>query len=161
MTDYQIQPNTRHCSATGRELRPGERHYSVLLDQGGKFIRQDYSAEGWQGPPHGAFSFWQGRISAGSAPRRPPIDDDLLMDCFLRLEGQTEPGRISFRYVLALLLMRRRRFRFEETRQEDGQETLLMRCTRTGAKYQVVNPGLTDEEMEAVQDDVFVALGWE
>jgi hypothetical protein len=161
MTDYQIQPNTRHCAASGRELRPGECYYSVLLDQGGKFLRQDYSAEGWQGPPPGAFSFWQGRISAGSTPRRPPIDDDLLMDCFQRLAGQGEPGRVHFRYVLALLLMRRRRFRFEEARQEGGRETLHLRCTRTGAKCQVVNPCLTDEEMEAVQEDVFQALGWE
>jgi hypothetical protein len=161
MTDYQIQPNTRHCWATGRELRPGERYYSVLLDQGGKFVRQDYSAEAWRGAPPGAFSFWQGRISAGPAPRRPPIDDELLLDCFLRLEGQTEPGRVNFRYVLALLLMRRRRFRFEEARRQDGRETLHLRCTRTGAKHQVVNPCLTDEEMEAVQEDVFVALGWE
>ena len=161
MMDYQIQPISRRCVVTGRELHPGETFFTALIDEGVHFQRLDYSKEGWQGPPAGAFSFWTGTVPPPDDQHKPRFDDDLLMDCFLRLEGQTEPGRISFRYVLALLLMRRRRFRFEETRQEDGQETLLMRCTRTGAKYQVVNPGLTDEEMEAVQDDVFVALGWE
>jgi hypothetical protein len=162
MTDYQIQPHTRRCTATGRELRPGETFYSVLRDEGGKFVRQDYAAEAWQGPPPGAFSFWQGRLPAGSAARRhQPIDDDLLTDCFTRLEGETEPGRVNFRYVLALLLMRRRRFRFEEASQEGGKEILRLRCTRTGARYEVVNPGLTDEEMDAVQEDVFQALGRE
>jgi hypothetical protein len=161
MSDYQIQPNTRHCAANGRELKVGEPYFSVLLEEGGKFVRKDYSTEAWRGPPGGAFSFWQGRISAGSAPRRPVIDDDLLLDCFLRLESETEPGRLSFRYVLALLLMRRRRFKFEEARQEAGQETLVLRCARTGARHQVVNPNLTDDEIEAVQDDVFQALGWE
>src|SRR5437773_3262646 len=31
MTDYHIQPNTRRCAVTGRELPPGTRFYSVLL----------------------------------------------------------------------------------------------------------------------------------
>src|SRR5690348_15894373 len=103
MTDYQIQASTRRCAATGRPLRAGERYYGVLLDEGGSFCRQDYSLEGWQGPPQGAFSFWQGRLPAGTAPRRPPIADELLLECFVRLQGATDPARLSFRYVLALL----------------------------------------------------------
>ena len=65
--------------------------------------------------------------------RRPPIDDDLLLDCFGRLEGRTDAAGENFRYVLALLLMRRKRFKFEETRNDDGRELLVLRCGRTGA----------------------------
>jgi hypothetical protein len=161
MTEYQIQPNTRRCAATGRELLPGQPYYSVLLDEAGKLVRKDYSREAWQGPPPGAFSFWAGRISPPQSRRRPPIDDDLLADCFQRLEGQTEPGRLNFRYVLALLLMRRRRLRFEEAEQGPDGEILVLRCARTGARHRVVNPGLSEEELTAVQDDVFQTLGWE
>ena len=57
--------------------------------------------------------------------------------------------------------MRRRRLRFEEARQEAGREVLGLRCTHTGARHQVVNPGLNDDELTAVQEDVFQALGWE
>jgi len=99
MTDYQIQPNTRHCAATGRELRAGEKFYSVLLLESGKLIRRDYAAEAWQGPPEGAFSFWSGRVPAADQSRKLRIDDDLLADCFQRLEGQAEPGQVNFRYV--------------------------------------------------------------
>src|SRR5262245_26427783 len=100
MTDYQIQSSTRRCTLTGRELKPGERYYSVLLDQGTTFARKDYSQEAWQGPPEGAFSFWQSRVSSSKAPRRPPIDDELLAECFNRLDGELDPGRLSFRFVL-------------------------------------------------------------
>jgi hypothetical protein len=161
MLDYQIQPNTRRCSATGRDLKPGERYYSVLLDEDGKFVRRDYSAEAWQGAPPGAFSFWLGRIPSGDAKKRPPIDDELLLDCFARLEGDTEPGRVNFRFVLALLLMRRKRFKLEESVVEDGDEVLVMRCTRSGAQHRVVNPQLTDEQIADVQEEVFQALGWD
>jgi hypothetical protein len=159
--DYQIQPSTRHCSVTGRELRPGERYYSVLLEEAGKFVRRDFSIEAWQGAPQGAFSFWMGRLAPPQSKRRPPIDDEMLMECFERLEGQLEPSRVRFRYVIGLLLMRRRRLRFEQTQQDGSQEVLCLRCTRTGARHAVVNPGLTDEELATVQEDVFQALGWE
>jgi hypothetical protein len=161
MTEYQIQPNTRRCAATGRELRPGETFYSVLLDDGTRFVRQDYGHEAWHGPPAGAFSFWSGRVPAEQPSQRLRIDDDLLAECFQRLEGQTDPGRVNFRYVVALLLMRRKRLKFAEARTANGQEVLRLRCTRTGAEYDVVNPGLSEEEMGAVQDEVFKVLGWE
>jgi len=161
MTDYQIQPSTRRCCVSGRDLRPGERCYTVLLDQGGRFVRRDYAPEAWAGPPPDAFSFWAGRVAATEGKRRPVIDDELLADCFARLEGQTEPARLRFRYVVALLLMRRKRLRFEEARAEDGREVLLLRCTRKGTRHRVVNPCLSDEELAEVQDDVFQALGWD
>lgn len=161
MTDYQIQANTRRCAITGRELRPGEKVYSVLTDEGGKFTRKDYSGEAWQGPPNEAFSFWANRVATPEENRRPRIDDELLVDCFKRLEGQTEPDRVNFRYVVALLLMRRKRFKFEETKLDGNQEILCLRCTRTRALYQLVDPRLTEAEMAAVQEEVFKVLGWE
>jgi hypothetical protein len=161
MTEYQIQPNTRRCTVSGRELKPGERYFSVLLDEAGKFVRKDYAAEAWQGPPADAFSFWAGRVPAAGARRRPPIDDDMLLECFQRLEGRTEPASENFRYVLALLLMRRKRFKFEEARNVGDREVLVLKCGRTGTRHEVANPHLTDEQMASVQEDVFQALGWE
>jgi hypothetical protein len=161
MTEYQIDANTRRCAASGRELRAGERFFSVLLQDGSKFVRRDFSSEGWQGPLHGAIGFWSGRIPAGDQPRRLPIDDELLFDCFVRLEEEADPARIRFRYVVALLLMRRKRLKFDEARAENDQEVLALRCPRSGCVYSVVNPRLTEEEMVAVQDEVFEVLGWQ
>lgn len=161
MIDYQIQAHSRRCAVTGRELRPGEKFFSVLLDEGGKFIRKDFGHDAWQGPPAGTFSFWAGRVPPQDESRRPRIDDDLLVDCFQRLDGQADPAKVNFRYVVALLLMRRKRFKFEEARTQDGQDFLCVRCARTRAQYELVNPRLTEEEMLAVQEEVFKVLGWE
>src|SRR3954452_11926966 len=111
MIDYQIQPNTRRCSSSQRELLPGEKVYSVLLLEEGKFVRKDFAVEAWQGPPAGAFSFWVNKVAAGESKRRPVVNDELLEDLFGQLEGQHEPAKLNIRYVLALLLMRRRRLR--------------------------------------------------
>lgn len=161
MTDYHLQVNTRRCAVTGEELRAGERFYGVLLVDGGKFLRKDYSESAWQGPPDGALGFWRSRVGDGQVPKRPPVDDDLLMECLQRLEGETDPTKVAFRYVLALLLMRRKRVRLEDTRKEGEREVMLLRCTRKGDRFQVADPALSDQELESVQDDVFRVLGWE
>jgi hypothetical protein len=161
MTEYQIQPNTRRCATTGRELRPGEKYFSALIEEGDHFLRRDYSADAWQGPPQGAFGFWGGKVPTDGQAHKPRFDDDLLADCFLRLEGQTDPGRVNFRYVVALLLMRRKRFKFEQSAIRGETETIGLRCVRTGERYEVVNPRLNPEEMAQVQEEVFKVLGWE
>jgi hypothetical protein len=161
MTDYHITQNSKRCTATGRELQPGEKYFSVLVEQDHKLVRQDYSQEAWQGPPAGAFSFWTGRISDTGGDSKPQIDDELLLDCFQRLDGENDPNKVNFRYVVALLLMRRKRLKFEEAKVKDGQEFLVLRCAGSKKKVEVLNPGLTEEEMLSVQDQVFQILGWQ
>ncbi len=158
--DYQIQPNSRRCAATGRELKPGERYFTALLEEDRQFVRRDFSNEAWQGPPSGAFSFWMGRVPTSTEKIKPRFDDDLLEDCFNRLEGQTDPKRVNFRYVLALLLLRRRRFRYETSVMRDGREVMTLRCLRTNTKHEVTNPRLNEDEMAQAQDEVFEVLGW-
>jgi hypothetical protein len=161
MMDYQIQPITRRCSVTGRQLHPGETFFTALLEEGAHFQRLDYCSEAWQGPPPGSFSFWTGRVPPHADQNKPRFDDDLLLDCFHRLEGQDDPGRVNFRYVVALLLMRRKRLKFERTISEGNGEKLCLRCPQTGATHLVVNPRLSEDEMSQVQEEVFKVLGWE
>lgn len=161
MIDYQIQPPTRRCCATGRELRPGERFFTALVESGSHFERHDYAPEAWAGPPPGAFSYWFGKVPSTAGHQKPKFDDDLLEECFQRLEDANEFGRVNFRYVLALLLIRRRRLRFEESRYEHGEERLILFCPRSGRRYEVVNPRLGECEMKETQDEVFKVLGWD
>jgi hypothetical protein len=158
--DYQFQPNSRRCAVSGRELQVGERFYSALVEEERRFVRKDFSVEAWKGPPTGAFSFWTGRVHVSTDKVRPRFDDDLLEDCFHRLHGDIEPGRINFRYVVALLLLRRRRLRYDASRIVDGVETITFTHLGTGAKHEVVNPRLSDHEMSEVQEEVFRVLGW-
>jgi hypothetical protein len=160
MTGYQIQGPARHCAASGRELRPGERFYSALFDEAGKFVRKDYAAEAWSAPPAGAVAYWCGRIPASGRPRQPTINDELLIDCFEHLGDAKEPAQRNFRYVVALLLMRRKRFKFDDVRTRDGDDCLILRDAKSGVRHEVPDPRLSDAEIAAVQDEVFRVLGW-
>jgi hypothetical protein len=161
MTEYQIDANTRRCAASGRELQVGERFYSVLLEQTGKFERRDYSAEAWQGPPEGTFSFWSGKIPASNSGRLPKIDEETLFDCFERLENDTGVDRVRFRFIVALLLMRKKRLKLEKTITEGSVDCLAVRCRKTGKLYRLTDPRMTEDEMASVQEEVLGVLGWQ
>jgi len=160
MTAYQIQGPARQCALTGRDLRAGEKFFSALLDEGGQLTRRDYAADAWPGPPEGAIAYWSGKIPLAGQPQRPAINDEWLLDCFSHLGEAVEPAQKNFRYVVALLLMRRKRFKFEDVRKRDGDEYLLVRDARTRATHEVLDPRLNEAEITAVQDEVFRVLGW-
>ena len=160
MTNYQITGPARVCAASGRELKAGEKAFSVLRDEGGQFVRTDYAVDAWPGPPAGAVAWWASRVPEAGHPAKPTINVDMLVDCFEHLAGTTDPARQRFRYVVALLLMRRKRFRFDDARKRDDRETLVVRDARSGRKHELVDPQLTEPEMDAVRDEVFRVLGW-
>lgn len=161
MTNYQIHGPARTCTATGRELKPGERVFSVLRDDAGQFVRQDYASEAWPGPPENAVAWWAGRVLEAGKRAKPVINDDLLVDCFEHLTETSDPGRLRFRYVVALLLMRRKRFKFEDASKKDDRELMVVRDVKAGRKHEIVDPLMTEPEMDSVRDEVFRVLGWE
>ncbi len=163
MTEYDIQAPSLVCAATGRELKPGDRFFAVLTEDAGKLVRADFATDAWTGPPEAVVAYWAGKVPlAGQKPRKPVVNDELLLDCFDRLKDSADPDGLNFRYVATLLLMRRKRFKFEDaSRDEQGRDVLAVRDTRGGAVHQVIDPRLTDEQVATVQAEVFRVLGWE
>jgi hypothetical protein len=160
-TTYPILNHTRVCATTGRPLIPGEKYCSALFDESGQFVRKDYSAAGWPGPPNDAFAFWTGKVPDQHQKRRLTFDAELLMECFVRLAEETDPNKVHFRYVVALLLLRRKQLRFEDVRREDGQEFLQLKCPKTGSAFEVLDPHLSEADIARVQEEVVKVLGWE
>jgi hypothetical protein len=134
--DYEVQRSTRHCATTGREFAPGEEFYSVLVAEGAELRRCDYSAEAWQGPPAEAVGWWKCQVPDRTAGRSRWAPNDVLLGFFDELAEQ--PDKQDMRYVLTLLLVRRRVMRVEEERRDAaGRETLALVCPRRDATYEV------------------------
>src|SRR5690606_25229406 len=57
----------------------------------------------------------------------------------------------DLRFLLALLLLRKKRLVLETTQVESGREWLVFR-EREGVSYRVKNPELSDEELDRVRD---------
>ncbi|MDY7107172.1 MAG: hypothetical protein SYC29_00910 [Planctomycetota bacterium] len=155
-TSYQIARSTGHCAATGERLEPGSVCIACLCereeDEG--FDRLDYSLQAWESgsrPPR-LFSFWRTTISPPDDRRKLLVDDEVLMDLFERLADDERPQRAAFRFVLALILMRKRMLRFVGRKGggEGEQEWWLMRPRGEGSDrppLEVLNPRLTDDDV--------------
>jgi len=158
--DYtDIAKPTGVCTKTGRSLNEGEEYYAVLFEEGDTFRRADYAADAWTGPPEGAYCFFRTRVPA-RAPAKPSllIDDDLLANFFCRLADETEPARLQFRFVLALILMRKRLLRYEQTLHDEGREYWQMRLVREQTTHRVLNPQLTDDQITEVSGQLGAIL---
>jgi hypothetical protein len=159
MDSFEIERPSGRCAVTGRELQEGETYYAVVFEEGEGFRRADYSAEAWSGPPAGAFCTFKSRVPVKARKKRLLIDDELLVQFFQRLDGVSEASRIQLRFVLALILMRKRLIRYEDTRHDDdGGETWHMRLAKEGTVHRVVNPRLSDEQIESVSRQLGVIL---
>jgi hypothetical protein len=134
--DYEVQNFTRHCTVTGREFAPGEWYYSALVAEGAELKRYDYSIEAWQGPPAEAIGHWKSQVPGKSSHQKHWAPNDVILQFFDELSQQSDKQDI--RYVLTLLLIRRRVFRLEDQqRDQQGMELLTVYCPRRDATYAV------------------------
>jgi len=154
MIDYEVSRCTRRCAATDRELQPGEAFYSVLLPSGGQVIRQDFCVAEWKGPPENAIGWWKSTMA--DASRKPQwAPHEVMLEFFEGLEQ--DPTREDLRYVLALLLVRRRVLRLEaEETDAIGRTVQVLDCSRKEIQYRV--PVVLPEPQRAVELQAQLAL---
>lgn len=160
MEQWEVTRCSGVCTATGRALAEGEEHYAVLVEEGESFRREDYSLEAWSGPPAGAFCFFKTRVPFKEKKKRLLVDDDVLVNFFTRLADATEEARVHFRFVLALILMRKRLLKYEQTEREGDAEIWIMRLVRDkdGPSHRVRNPRLNDTQIEQVSRELGAIL---
>ncbi len=153
LMDYEIQRFTRHCAATGRELTPGEEVYSVLIAEGSKTQRLDYSAEAWAGPPRNALGWWRSHVPGKGTRRIGWAPNDVMLEYFEGLADRPEDR--DKRFVLALLLVRRRVMRHEETEIDaEGREVMVLYCPRRETTYQVPAAPPSAERTQQIQEEL-------
>ena len=84
------------------------------------------------------------------AGKRRFVDDDVLIDFFLRLGEQDEPVKVEFRFVLALVLMRKRLLKYERTIRDEQGELWQMTLMRDRSQQVVRNPQIGEEQITRI-----------
>jgi hypothetical protein len=138
--EYDIERSGKCCATTGREFAPGEAFYSVLAADAGGYKRSDFCMEAWHGPPPGAVAYWKSQMPSKTAPKPPWAPNEALLDFLDELAEQ--PDKQDMRYVLALLLVRRRVLRLEEEIPGDGGPDggpgkTIFYCPRRDATHEI------------------------
>jgi hypothetical protein len=118
----------------------------VLEFRGAEVIRKDFSSAAWTDPPSEAFAWWRTRIPEPVAKKIKLAPNDVLLELFDQLAD--DPLHQDMRYVLTLLLVRRRVFRLEtaaellnsgaeQVRAEPAYEVMCVYCPKRETSYSV------------------------
>jgi hypothetical protein len=111
LLDFEVQRCTRRCAVSGRELVPGDVFFSVLAVEGAEVVRHDYCREAWTGAPGSALGWWKTTVPSPTAKKIKLAPNDVLLQLFDELADRIEQQ--DLRYVLTLLLIRRRVLRLD------------------------------------------------
>ena len=155
--EYDIAKASGACTACHQPLEPGRPFTAVLIDKGDSFQREDYclacgqQAGGRQGPE--VLGVWQARMPTPQQPARPVISNAVLVQFFDRL-ADSDPaaeGKLAFRFVLGLMLMRKKLLVYDKTqRDEDGRETWTMHYKSDERAVELLRPDMDEDRIAEV-----------
>lgn len=166
-TNYEIARATGVCAATDRPIKVGERYIAALVDVGGDegLVRRDYSMSAWEGGarpsgPEVLFGYWAATRPDSNAPPKALIEPQEIAELFAQLEGAEQERQIAFRFVLSLILMRKRVIKFvKRGEMDEGRQTMVVRWGLKSAgpsdeMMTVIDPGMDDQAIADAMEQI-------
>ena len=98
------------------------------------------------------------------ARRRLVLDDEAIEEVFDRLADDARPNRVAVRWLLAMILLRKKRLRHLRIEDRSGAETWLFsrRGDAEGAPpTPVVRPALDEEAIAALSDELGTVVAFD
>lgn len=155
MDEWEIEKPLGQCWGTGKKIEYGEEYFAALVETEEGLQRRDFCAEYWQGKKPEVFCYWKTKLPHPDQKKQIFVDDEMLMAFFERLGQEAEQEKINFRFVLALILMRKRRLKYDSSKIEDGNEVWRLRIVGGDKQFvEVTNPNLTEEQIDQLSSQL-------
>jgi hypothetical protein len=154
MDEWEITKPLGQCCGTGRQIAAGEEYFAALVETENGLERRDYSAEFWHSNSPRVYCYWKTKLPDPAQKKQLFVDDDMLLAFFERLEQECEQEKINFRFVIMLVLMRKRRLKYDSTITRDGAEVWRLRVVGGDQFVEVVNPHLDEEQIQQLSSQI-------
>jgi len=152
---YDVPRPSGKCAVCGRDIPPGEKFVAAIRETSTGFERLDISPDCWQTFDRAnLLGFWQTVMPRPEEKKKLFVDDQVLCDLFERLADVTEPAKVNFRFVLGLILMRKRLIVYETTRHDDGKDVWVVRLKGKDQRLDLTDPKLNEQEMTEVSQQL-------
>lgn len=152
--EYNITKSSGQCVACQRVMPPQEEFVATLRETAEDFLREDYCLACYQANPREGqpeiVGVWHAHVPQPAEKKKVFVDDEMLVNLFQRLEEATEPAKINFRFVLALVLMRKKMLVYDKMEKVDGIETWRMHFRGSDQVQRVVDPHLDEDKIAEV-----------
>jgi hypothetical protein len=154
MDEWEINKPLGQCYGTERKIESGEEYFAALVETEEGLQRRDFCADYWESQKPDVFCYWKSRLPEPGQKKQLFVNDQMLMAFFERLERETEPEKINFRFVLALILMRKRILKYDDTRTDNGREIWRLRIVGDKQIVEVLNPHLDEGQIEQLSSQI-------
>lgn len=153
MSEWRIRRRQAACGACERAFEEGERHASLLSIQEGELARHDLCGACWRerGESGADELFWWFTRHRGARRRTLALDIGSIERLFLELEGRQEEKLRELRFLLCLLLMRKKRLRLERVQRARSGEALVVRRPRRREDLVVQVYDFTPERLDELR----------
>jgi len=163
--NWSIRSRAHTCAVTGRPFEDGESfHTTIYFDpEENGYVRRDICAEAWaqeveQRKPVAAWKTVYSKVIAEAKPEITPKESaQALLQRFIE-EG--DPRTENARYILALMLERKRQLSQTAEKEVDGAKMLFYENKKTGEIFIVRDPELKLSEIADMQDEVATLLAF-
>jgi hypothetical protein len=157
---WNIRSRAHACFHTAQHFTDGESFMTVLLEdpKTGDLMRRDYSLASWAEvePTLGSsFSFWRSEYEAVKSEARPEIAEKESAETLLRrLCEEDSITTENTRYILAVMLERKKQLKQTGTRETEDATFLVYEHSKSGEVYIIRDPELKLAQIEEVQKEV-------
>lgn len=128
---------------------------AALRETPAGFERIDVALDAWeQFDRAGCVAFWQAVMPAAEQKKKLFVSDEVLCELFERLATVEEPAKVNFRFVLGLVLMRKRLLNYLSSRVEADRELWSMRFKGREESLDMVNPKLDEAALAEVSQQM-------
>jgi hypothetical protein len=154
-TDWQMPRRSNTCHLCGHEFAIGETFAVSLLEAAQGYDRRDYCQACAPAEELDRLATWKTTRREPATPKRgQPFDREAVFALFRQVTTAQDPAQDQFRFVLALLLWRKKVLKFEDTVPADTGEVWRFRAPHTGDEFQVPHPPLDETEVEQLSRQV-------
>lgn len=152
-TDWNMPPRAKGCLACERVFEPGEAFEVRLYEAADGYERRDYCLGCRPADENDALGVWKTRRPLPAGKKVQPFDREAIYSFFVRLDPD-DPAKTQFRFVLALLLWRKKVLKFERSSGEAPRETWHFSVPRTGELHDVPRPELDEDRIEQLSNQL-------
>jgi len=152
---YEVSRPQGICHISGKPIEPDQKYMAALVETPAGFQRLDILLESWpQFDRKDVVAFWQTVMPRAEAKKKLFVDDAVLCELFERLANVSDPAKVSFRFVLGLILMRKRLIVYESTRKEGDRDMWVVRMKGRSELLDLVNPHLDEAQVREVSQQL-------
>ena len=160
LSEWEIKARSRHCAQTQEAFEDGATIYTLLFRDRTGFRREDISEKAWQQIKESVapFSFWKSKFQAPPPAAPEPMPKESVEELLRRLVSEDLPEHLNARYVLAILLERKRTLKQVDFRETAEEKILIYEHAKTGEAFIIPDPRLRLDQLDSVQQEIYSLL---